>query len=107
MLRGASYVGPYRLLYRICSGRYTQVWVAIHDSNHRRYALKLLLPEYTADPEQRRAMERELAIGSKLDHPRLLGPHTLGEAKQGRYLLMEFVAGRNLRELMTECWAEL
>jgi len=104
---GSSFVGPYRLLYLIRSGRYTQVWGAIDDSSNRRYALKLLLPEYTADAEQRRAMEHEVAIGSKLDHPRLLGPHTLLDAKQGRYLLMELVDGRSLRELMTECWADL
>ena len=106
-LGGASFVGPYRLLYLIRSGRYTQVWAAIDDANNRRYALKILLPEYAADAEQRKAMEHEVAIGARLDHPRLLGPHTLLEAKQGRFLLMEFSPGRSLRELMAECWSNL
>jgi eukaryotic-like serine/threonine-protein kinase len=106
-LGGASFVGPYRLLYLIRTGRYTQVWAAIDDSNNRRYALKILLPEYSPDPEQRRSMEHEVEVGLKLDHPRLIGPHTLGDAKQGRYLLMELVSGRNIRELMTQCWQDL
>jgi serine/threonine-protein kinase len=95
------------LLYLIRTGRYTQVWGAIDDAKNARYALKMLLPEYTNDAEQRRAMEHEVEIGRKLDHPSLLGPHTLLDTKQGRGMLMELVASRSLRELMTESWTNL
>jgi serine/threonine protein kinase len=106
-LGGSSFVGPYRLLYLIRTGRFTQVWAAIDDANQRRYALKILLPEYANDAEQRRAMEHEVEIGRKLDHRRLLGPHTLLDTRQGRSVLMELVPGRSLRELMTDCWKDM
>ncbi|MCE9605761.1 MAG: serine/threonine protein kinase [Planctomycetia bacterium] len=103
----SSFVGTNRLLYLIRSGRYCQVWAAIDDSRQRRCAIKFLLPEFRSDKEQVVALQNEFAIGSKLDHPLLLGAHEYGEAGCGPYVLMELFAGLNLRDVLNETWKDM
>lgn len=104
----SSFIGTNRLLYLIRSGRYCQVWAAIDDSQQRRYAVKFLLPEYRENKEQLQSLDHEFAIGSKLDHPSLLGAHKRGNAAScGPYLLMDLFTGLNLRDILNETWKEM
>lgn len=96
-----SFLGSYRLLAPIRTGRYTQVWAAIDDVEQRYVAAKLLLPEYRHDREQLQTMRHELEVGRKLSHPGCLGAFELRTAPQGgAYLLMDLFAGENLRDLI-------
>lgn len=94
------FLGNYRLLAPIRTGRFTQIWSAIDDVNHRYVAAKLLLPEFRNDREQIRVMQHELAIGRKLEHPRCLGAFEFRNSKDGAHLLMNLFPGDNLREAM-------
>lgn len=96
-----SFLGSYRLLAPIRTGRYTQVWAAIDDVEQRYVAAKLLLPEYRTDREQLQTMRHELAVGRRLSHPCCLGAFELRTAPQGgTYLLMDLFNGENLRDLI-------
>lgn len=95
-----SFLGSYRLLAPIRTGRYTQVWAAIDDSAARYVALKILLPEYRSDREQLRTMRHELAVGQKLRHPRCLGAFEMRDSKHGAHLLMDLFPGDNLRDVI-------
>lgn len=95
-----SFLGSYRLLAPIRTGRYTQVWAAIDDSAARYAALKILLPEYRADREQLRTMRHELAVGKKLRHPRCLGAFEMRDSKYGAHLLLDLFPGDNLRDVV-------
>lgn len=101
-----SFLGSYRLLAPIRTGRYTQVWAAIDDVEQRYVAAKLLLPEYRSDREQLQTMRHELAVGRLLAHPGCLGAFELRTAPQGgTYLLMDLFAGENLRDLVKRRYA--
>lgn len=96
----SQFLGNYRLLAPIRTGRFTQIWSGIDDVNHRYVAVKLLLPDFRQDREQIRVMQHELAIGRKLDHPRCLGAFEFRNSKDGAHLLMNLFPGDNLREAM-------
>ncbi len=95
-----SFLGSYRLLAPIRTGRYTQVWAAIDDSAARYVALKLLLPEYRSSREQLRMMRHELDVGLQLRHPRCLGAFEMRDSKHGAHLLMDLFPGDNLRDVL-------
>jgi len=103
----SSFIGSNRLLYMIRSGRYCQVWAAIDDSRQRRFAIKYLLPEFRADKEQLLSLQHEFDIGSKLNHPLLLGAYDKGHADCGPYLMMELFVGLNLRDVLRETWKDI
>lgn len=95
-----SFIGSYRLLTPIRTGRYTQVWSAIDDGAHRYAAIKVLLPEYRRNAEQLRTMRHEFRVGKELSHPGCLGAFELRESSQGLHLLMELFYGDNLRDVL-------
>lgn len=95
-----SFIGSYRLLAPIRTGRYTQVWAAIDDANARYVALKILLPEYRRDSLQLQTMRHELSVGQKLRHPRCLGAFEMRDSKHGAHLLMDLFPGDNLRDVI-------
>lgn len=103
----SSFVGSYRLLYMIRSGRFCQVWAAIDDSTGRKFALKFLLPELREDKEQLLSLKHEYEIGSKLNHPSLLGAYGYGEAQCGPYLMMDLFVGLSLRDILRETWKQI
>src|SRR5437870_4523983 len=102
-----QFIGNYRLLSPIRTGRFTQIWSAIDDVNQRFVALKLLLPEFRNDREQIRVMQHELSIGLRLAHSRCLGAFEFRYGKGSPHLLMELFPGDNLRDAMKRHRAEL
>jgi len=104
----SSFIGSYRLLYMIRSGRFCQVWAAIDDSSQRRFAIKHLLPEYREDKDQLQSLRHEYEIGAKLKGSLLLGAYGYGEAAScGPYLMMELFVGLSLREILRDTWAKI
>jgi serine/threonine protein kinase len=76
------------------------VYKARQRSLHRHVALKLLAPERAGDPMFARRFASEARSLAALNHPHIVGVHDFGEAGGYFYLLMEFVDGVNLRQLM-------
>src|ERR1700759_3807597 len=64
-------------------------------------AIKFPHPEMEADPVTFDRFQREQDIGKKLDHPGVMKVFN-GEKRTGRYMVMEWVDGRLLREVMFE-----
>jgi tRNA A-37 threonylcarbamoyl transferase component Bud32 len=63
-------------------------------------ALKILPPEWGKDPAFAERFTREARMLAKLSHPHIVGVHDFGEADGLYYLLMEFVDGLNLRQIL-------
>lgn len=101
-LDSQSFVGPYRLLAPLRTGRYSQVWTAIHDARNQYAAVKMLLPEFRSDAEQLQTLRHELEVGLKLQHPRCLRPFDILPSRAGPCLLMPLVRGANLRDVIKE-----
>ena len=67
---------------------------------NRIVALKVLAPEIASDPTFAERFLREAQALAKLTHPNVVTIHDFGERHQRYFLLMEFVRGTPLRELL-------
>ncbi len=76
------------------------VYKARQRSLNRLVALKLLAPERADDPAFAARFENEARALAALSHPHIVGVHDFGKAGGYYYLLMEFVDGMNLRQVL-------
>jgi len=63
-------------------------------------ALKILTPERQADAQFRERFEREARTLARLSHPNIVAVYDFGEADGFCYLLMEYVDGLTLRQVI-------
>ena len=66
----------------------------------RLVALKILAPEKQTDPQFAERFEREARVLAKLSHPHIVSVYDFGVTQGRYYLLMEFVDGLTLRQLL-------
>jgi len=97
---GQQYVGPYRLLRIIKTGKQCQVWAAINDQDQSRCAIKLLLEEFRRDREQIGAMKNEFAVGRALRNDRVIRIDDYAVSHKIPYLVMEFFPYPNMKEII-------
>jgi len=101
----------YRLLERIGSGGMATVFKAQDITLRRLVAVKLLHPGLTGDERFLRRFQREAHAAANLSHPNIVTIHDFGSAEsesQGtrHYIVMEYVPGRTLKQLIQEYMAE-
>jgi predicted Ser/Thr protein kinase len=65
-------------------------------------AVKVLPPEWGKDPAFAERFAREAKALAKLTHPHIVAVHDFGESDGLFYLVMEYVDGANLRQLLNE-----
>jgi serine/threonine protein kinase len=76
------------------------VYKARQKTLNRIVALKLLAPERVGDPKFAERFEREAQALAALNHPNIVTVHDFGQAGGFYFLLMEFIDGANLRQLL-------
>jgi tRNA A-37 threonylcarbamoyl transferase component Bud32 len=76
------------------------VYKARQKTLNRFVALKLLAPERVQDAKFAERFSREAQALAALNHPNIVTIHDFGQAGGFYYLLMEFVDGLNLRQLL-------
>jgi len=76
------------------------VYKARQKSLNRLVALKLLAPERADDPQFAARFEKEAHALAALNHPNIVGVYDFGQVGGFYFLLMEFVDGVNLRQLL-------
>ena len=76
------------------------VYKARQKTLNRFVALKLLAPERVQDAKFAERFAREAQALAALNHPNIVTIHDFGQAGGFYYLLMEFVDGLNLRQLL-------
>src|SRR5688500_3700119 len=76
------------------------VYLARDLTHNRHVAVKVLLPELAASLGQERFL-REIDVGTKLQHPRIVGVLDSGQADGVLYYVMPFVEGASLRDRLT------
>ena len=80
--------------------------VALHGPHAgRTVALKRLLPELARDPEHVALLADEAAVTRRLRHPAIVEVLETGVADGVPFLVMEYVDGRNLRDVLAQCAA--
>jgi serine/threonine protein kinase len=75
------------------------VYRACQPGLDRLVAVKLLPPEVARDPAFAERFSREARSLARFNHPNIVTIYDFGETRGLYYILMEFVAGKNLREL--------
>lgn len=90
----------YRVLSRIARGGMSTVYLATDLRLDRNVALKVLYPHLAADRGFLDRFEREAKSAARLSHPHVVGVLDQGFAENLAYLVMEYVPGKTLRELL-------
>jgi predicted ATPase len=101
-----SRVGPYEVLNQLGAGGMGEVYRA-HDSRlGRDIALKVirraLVTGADAEEDALERLLREATLASALNHPNIVTIHETGTVGTDRYIAMELVEGRTLRQLASE-----
>jgi eukaryotic-like serine/threonine-protein kinase len=99
---GSATIGRYRLVYKIASGSFGRVYRAEEPQTGRVVAIKILRRRWSEDPHIIDLFEREGKLGLQLRHPNIVEVLDVGQdliSKQ-YYLVMEFVEGGNLRDIL-------
>jgi Tol biopolymer transport system component len=93
-------IGHYTVLSLLGAGGMGEVYLAQDTRLGRKVALKLLLREFTDDPERVRRFELEARAASALNHPNILTIHEIGQADGVYFIATEFIEGETLRARM-------
>jgi serine/threonine-protein kinase len=67
----------------------------------KRVAIKWLLPEHAGSTSRERLL-REAQIAASIDHPNVVDIYDVGEHHGGLFLVMEYLRGRNLADMLAE-----
>jgi tRNA A-37 threonylcarbamoyl transferase component Bud32 len=98
---GAVICGKYRIVGHLGSGGMCDVYDAEHFIMGKRVAIKVLRPEFAADPTTCERFEREARTASRIHHPNAINMMDLGSAEDGSpFIVMEFVDGKTLEKLI-------
>jgi serine/threonine protein kinase, bacterial len=92
----------YTIVRRLGVGGMGEVYLAKHPRLSRQDALKILLPEVSADAEYRERFHREADIAASLWHPHILEVHDTGEFDGQLWLSMDYVDGTDADSLLSE-----
>lgn len=94
--------GRYKLLERSGSGGMATVYKAQDLMLRRLVAVKILHENLTGDEEFLRRFQREAHAAANLSHPNIVTVHDIGQDGHRHYIVMEFVNGRTLKELIRD-----
>jgi serine/threonine-protein kinase len=94
------FYGPYKVLYMIGAGTFARVFRAVHKETGRVVAVKVLRRRHRDQVVQVEQFLREGRMGLQLRHPNIVTIHEIENDPRSPYLVMEFVEGETLREIL-------
>jgi serine/threonine protein kinase/beta-lactam-binding protein with PASTA domain len=101
-LIGALVDGRYRVRTRVARGGMATVYTAVDERLERTVALKIIHPGQADDPRFVDRFTREAKTIARLTHPNVVAVYDQGTHEGLPYLVMEFVRGRTLRDILTD-----
>jgi serine/threonine-protein kinase len=93
-------LGNYKITQKIGAGGQGTVYKATDQKLGRTVVLKVLPPELTVKEANLKRFEREARLASSLDHPNICTIFDMDEADGLHFITMQFVEGRNVRQLV-------
>lgn len=94
--------GRYRLLSKLGEGGMAEVWQARDMALGRIVALKVLRTQYSSDPDFLARFRREAQAAANLLHPNIVNVFDIGQAGDRHFIVMEYVEGQNLKDLIRD-----
>ncbi len=92
----------YRLTEQIGMGGMAIVYKAVDLRTGHNVAVKVLRPEFNEDAEFVSRFQREAEAASKMTHHNIVNLLDVGMDGENRYLVMEYVQGKTLKEVIQE-----
>ena len=100
ILTGDDFAGRYRLLRKLGSGGMADVWLAEDRELGRRVAIKILHERYANDEQFVERFRREATHAAGLSHQNIVSIYDRGSVNGSYFIVMEYVEGRTLKELL-------
>lgn len=100
----AKSIGKYQIVEDLGRGGFATVYKALDTGMglNREVALKVLHPHLASDPGFISRFQREAQVTAKLFHPNIAMLLEAGEVEGRYYLAMQYISGRNLRDLVRD-----
>jgi eukaryotic-like serine/threonine-protein kinase len=92
--------GRYELHRPLGRGGMAEVFLARDQLLDRPVAVKVLFSEFATDPSFVERFRREATAAANLSHPNIVGVYDWGEADDTYFIVMEYVDGRTLSEIL-------
>ncbi|HEX2883921.1 MAG TPA: protein kinase, partial [Candidatus Limnocylindria bacterium] len=96
--------GRYRLIAPLGEGGMATIWRAVDEQLDREVAVKILRPQFSADPGFAARFKQEARAAGGLSHPNIVSVYDYGTdgADGEQYIVMELVEGRDLASIISE-----
>jgi serine/threonine-protein kinase len=98
---GSEFAG-YVIERLLGAGGMGEVYVARHPRLPRSDALKVLAPQFAADPQFRARFEREADLAAGLSHHSIVSVHDRGEFDGHLWMALELIEGRDASAMLRE-----
>ena len=99
-------LGRYRIDSLLGEGGMGAVYKATDVTLQRPVAIKVMHAQFSRQPDFQKRFLNEARTAAKLDHPGIVKVLDFGEAQSRLYIVMEFLPGGNLRQLLQKLKAE-
>ena len=93
-------IGSFKITHKIGAGGQGTVYKATDTKLGRAVVIKVLPTELTGKDTNLKRFDREARLASSLDHPNICTIFDLGEQDGLHYIVMQYVEGRNVRQLV-------
>jgi len=97
---GSVFNQRYRLKEKIGSGGMAEVYLADDLLLGREVAVKVLHAQFAADPAFIQRFRHEAQAAANLNHPNIVNIYDWGNEGDQYYIVMEYVEGRDLKEIL-------
>src|ERR687884_488938 len=90
----------YHILEKLGAGGQGEVYKAVDTKLGRTVVIKVLPPDLTVKEANLKRFEREARLASSLDHPNICTIFDMDEVNGLHFIAMQYVEGRNVRQLV-------
>lgn len=94
------FYGGCKVLFHIAEGTFARVYRGQRVLGGKPVAIKVLRQRFVSDPDAIVRFHKEAEAGMKLVHPNIVQILDFGEEDKRHYMIMEYVEGTNLRDLL-------
>jgi serine/threonine-protein kinase len=99
-LKPGDKLGDFEIASIVGAGGMGVVYKARQQALERDVALKVIRDEIASEPEFRERFMREAKLAASVDHPHVVTVYDVGDEDGRLYLVMQWIDGTNLRQLL-------